>query len=90
MLKQAIHEGRIEKPFLLEISPEVIYWKPTLFSNLNAAATNAQIGNGMEDFKRIRFEIATQPYYSDDTKSSYQAEVLVRTHIPIKYILNIN
>lgn len=89
MLAQSKHEGRIDKPIILKINSEVIYWASTLFSNLNATATNAQIGSDMEDFKRINFDIVTQPYYSDHTKSLYQAEVLVRSHIPIKYILNI-
>lgn len=89
MLKQAVHEGRIEKPVILTISTEIVYWNSTLFSDVNAAASNAHVGNGMEDFKKIHFEIVTQPYYSDNTKSFYQAEVLVKTFIPIKYILNI-
>jgi hypothetical protein len=89
MLKQAIHEGRIEKPVILKIKPEVVYWKTTLYSNMNATSGNAQVGDSLENFTRINFEIVTQPYYTDDNKSFYQAEVLVKTHIPIQHILNL-
>jgi len=89
MLAQARHEGRIEKPVILKISSEVIYWKSTQFSDLNATANGARIGSGIEHFKNVRFDIVTQPYYNEDTKHFYQAEVLVEQHIPLKYILNI-
>jgi hypothetical protein len=89
MLKQAVHEGRIEKPVVLKISSEVICWKATLFSDLNATANGAQIGGDIDDIKKIKFEIVTQPYCDEHTKPFYQAEVLVKTHIPVKYILNI-
>lgn len=89
MLAQARHEGRIERPVVLKISSEVIYWKATLFSDLNATANGAQIGDNIDDLKKVKFEIVSQPYYDEHTKPFYQAEVLAKTHIPIKYILNI-
>ena len=88
MLKQALHQGRIKKCYFLKISTEVIYLKPTLFCNTNAAANHAQVGNSINDFNQIDFNIVTQPRYTNDTKSLYQAEVLVKTHVPIQYILN--
>lgn len=89
MLKQILHEQRIETPVWLQISPEVIYWKDTRYSNRNAAANDAEIGAGIEDFKKIDFQIATSPYYNEETKSLYQAEILVKTHIPSQFILNL-
>jgi len=89
MLKQALHEGRINNPFVLKIHPEVIYWKATLFSNMNAAANDAKIGATLADLKQVRFDIVTQEIYDEHSKSLYQAEVLVKSHIPLKYILNI-
>lgn len=89
MLKQALHEGRIKNPLVLKINSEVLFWKSTLFSDINAAAHEAQIGESIEDLRRVRFEIVTQPYYNEETKSLYQSEVLVKTHIPLKYILNL-
>ena len=88
MLKQALHDKRIEKYFVLKISPDLIYRETTKFSNMNATANNAYIGGDVEDFKRIKFEIVTQPTYPVEAKSFYQAEVLVKTHVPIQYILN--
>ena len=89
MLKQALHQGRIEKHVILKIKPEVIYWKSTQFSDVNAAANGACIGSDIKHFKNVRFDIVTQPYYNAGTKHFYQAEVLVEKHIPLKYILNI-
>jgi hypothetical protein len=89
MMDLAKHEGRLVDPCTLEISPEVIFWGQTMFSNMNATATSARIGSGIEDFKKIDFEIVTSPYYSEENKSLYQAEVLVKTHIPLKFILNL-
>lgn len=89
MLAQAKHEGRIENLVILKISSEVICWKATLFSDLNATANGAQIGGNIDDLKKVRFEIVSQPFYDEHIKPFYQAEVLVKTHIPIKYILNI-
>lgn len=89
MIARARHEGRIENLVILKISSEVIYWKSTLFSDLNATANDAQVGDSIEDFKKIDFKIVTQPRYTKDTKSSYQAEVLIKTHIPIEYISDI-
>ena len=89
MLKQILHEHRIENPVWLQISPDVIYWKDTRYSNRNATANDAEIGAGIEDFKKINFEIATSPYYNEETKSLYQAEILVKTHIPSQFILNL-
>lgn len=89
MLYQAKHEGRIKDEVILQISPEVVYWNSTLFSNINATANEAKVGKELDDFKKINFQVATKAFYSEETKSLSQAEILVETHIPIKYILNI-
>jgi len=90
MLYVAQREGRIINPFFLEISPEVIFFKNTLFSDENATANSAIIGGKLEDFQRINFKFAKSGEWSDELEKKYvQAEVLVKSHIPIKFIKNL-
>lgn len=88
----AMQEGRISNPVLLEISPEVIYWQQSLFADRNAVKNGAQRGDDLAAFSKIRFDVTQRDYrtLTDDEKEYYQAEVLVRECIPLKYILNIN
>jgi hypothetical protein len=93
MMYLAINEGRIPNPVILEINPEVIFWKSTKFSNKNATRNDVKIGSGLEDFNRIRFDIVKQLNHfnlSEEDKPFYQAEVLVFEKIPIECIKNIN
>jgi len=89
MLSMTKQQGRIDRPCILEISPEVIYWNSSLFSSLNATSSSSEIGGSLASFKKIDFGIATAFSYDDETKSRYQAEVMIKTHIPLKYILKI-
>ena len=85
----AKREGRIRNPVILEVSPEVILWELTLFSDGNATANRARIGGELEDFRRIRFDILRQSDWADECEKHYwQAEVLVKTHVPLRYISN--
>jgi len=87
MLHVARREGRIKNPAILKVSSEVIYWGKTKFSNLNAADASAMIGEGFEDFDRIDLKLAISDSWSGpDEKKRYQAEVMVKEHIPLDYI----
>lgn len=75
---------------ILKILPFVIYWKETIFSNVNATSNNAFIGGEFVHFEAIDFDKATRtfnplhdPKYE---KNLFQAEVLIKEHIPIRYI----
>ena len=84
MEKAAIYQGRINKSIHIPVSLDVIYLKDTLFSDINAAANDAQIGGNLSDFKKIDFDIVSKGYYDnddDDEKKYIQAEVLVKTKI---------
>ena len=86
-------KGRIENPISLIIDPSVIYWENTKFSDENATANEASIGDDLITFNIIEFEKAMRPYnYIQDGDDSrfFQAEVLVEEHIPMKYIKKIN
>jgi len=83
-------DGRIGECMILEIDPEVIYWEDTLFSNENAAATSANIGASIKDFENIRFDILNRGIWNgQEEKRYFQAEVLVKTHVPYECILSI-
>lgn len=83
-------EGR--KLILLEIEIEVAYFENTSFSNMNATDSRHTHGSNLEDLKRIKFSATKRNYVSreDPDFKYHQAEVLVKTWIPIKYISNIN
>lgn len=83
-------DGRLTKPYILEIDPEVILWKETLFSDGNATANRALIGDQLNDFNRIRFGVLSKSEWTGENEKYYwQAEVLVKEHIPAAYIKNL-
>jgi len=92
MMYIAKNEGRISNPIILKIDPKVIFLKGTRFSNMNAIKTGHSQGKSINDFKKIKFKIIKQKNHfnlSDEDKPYYQAEVLVKSFIPLKYIKNI-
>ncbi|MCQ2335928.1 MAG: DUF4433 domain-containing protein [Paludibacteraceae bacterium] len=76
---------------LLKISPIVATLNSTLFSDINATDTNHITGDDYEFLKNIDLEATQKHYLSADSIffKQHQAEVLVKTFIPLKYILNI-
>jgi hypothetical protein len=89
----AQREGRLQNPVILEISLDVCYLQETQFSDMNATRNGHNHGKELGDLRRIHFGTVNQQNYfdlSDDEREYYQAEVLVKTWIPIQYITNIN
>ena len=87
----AIKDGRINNPIILEIDTSVLYWITTKYSDRNATDNNSYIGSDLQAFNNIDFEIARRcrvPYYEleDYQKPYFQAEVLVKRHIPPQLI----
>lgn len=77
---------------VLRISLDVVEIKETLFSDMNATDSCHHHGDSLEDLKRINIP-ATQRRYvrrDDPDFKSLQAEVMPKTFIPAKYILNLN
>lgn len=98
MLFIAQRDGRISRPVWLDIDIEVAYFEHTEFSDKNAAAFSSYtpiIGKETQHLSNIRFDILKKAeivkHYdlSDNEKPYNQAEVLVKTWIPIEYIKNI-
>lgn len=76
---------------LLKIDIEVATWKDTLFSDINAADNNHRHGGSLADLNHVNFNAVKRNYVSreDADFKPHQAEVMVKTFIPAKYILNL-
>lgn len=94
MMYVAMNDGRISNPVILEIDPEVVTWKGTKFSNMNATIKRLTptIGESIQELNKIHFHSVKAPKHfdlSESEKPYFQAEVLVKNFIPIDYIKNI-
>lgn len=67
-------------------------FEKTLFSDRNAAARNHKHGGKLSHLSSLRWDIFSRDYFSLDQseKHYYQAEIMVKTWIPIRYIKNID
>lgn len=77
---------------ILEVNIEVAYFEQTCFSDMNATDSSHTHGPNISHLKRVKFS-ATQKTFvkrEDPDFKYHQAEILVRTHIPIEFITNIN
>lgn len=90
-------QGRIRQEKTLLISLDVAGLKHTKFTNVNAARTSSvptvKIGDDLNYIKnQVKIGIVTQRNHfdlSEDEKPYYQAEVMVKNHLPLEYIMNI-
>jgi hypothetical protein len=92
MMVAAERDGRLVRPVVLEIEPEVVYLLNSRYANQNAARNSVLTSNSFEYFSSIHFPLFNRRYYeiSPEERNFYQAEVLVLEKIPIESILNIN
>lgn len=81
-----------EEVAILKISTDVALLKDTIFSNMNAVDATAIVKGGLDGLKRVNFDAVKEQYVSHDDPifKYHQAEVLVKTHIPLKYILDLD
>jgi hypothetical protein len=85
-------EGRANL-VLLKIKLDVTMFESTRFSNVNATDKRAKIGSDLEfieenlDFEAIALDWC---WGSDPRHKLRQAEVMVKTFIPSKYIINLD
>jgi hypothetical protein len=94
MMYVAMKDGRISNPVILEIDPEIIFWKDTLYSNMNATIHRVKpnIGKTISDFKQIHFQsVKVRKHFDlpEEEQPYFQAEVMVKNFIPLEYIKNI-
>ena len=86
------HKKEGKRLVLLKVKSEVALWKNTLFSNMNATDNNSFVGDNLEAFRKINFVAVRKTYVSrnDEDFKHHQAEILVKTVIPIEYIVNLD
>lgn len=92
MMYYAIGDGRINNPVILKINREVIYWLDSKYSNDNATNKSAKIGADFQSLPLDKIKRIQNIDYFDspeEFKKFYQAEILVKERIPLKYIENI-
>jgi len=75
---------------ILKIEVDVALLKGTLFSDINAADKLHTHGGELDDLKRVNFNATKRNYVrkDDDDFKPHQAEVMVKTFVPKKYIVN--
>lgn len=76
--------------YLLKISLEVLELADIKFSDVNAASRYHREFTGLDGLKNINLE-ATQMHYvsrRDDCFYEHQAEIMIKSHIPSKYIID--
>jgi hypothetical protein len=97
----ALREGRIINPINLQIDVEVAFFKETKFSDRNAAKTGRLCGGDISYLRNIKFDLIKNvecklrdgiPFWNltDSEKMYFQAEILVKTWIPMEFIKNLN
>lgn len=77
---------------LLEVDVEIAYYENTIFCNMNATDSSHMKGSELKDLERIKFSATKKSYLRKDDPDfkHHQAEVLVKTWIPLEHITNIN
>ena len=93
MMYVAMNDNRISNPVILEIDPQVVYWKGTKYADRNATKNGAHVGSNLSDFEAIHFNAVKAKRHfdlTDDEQPFFQAEVLVKNFIPLSCITNIN
>lgn len=75
----------------LKIKVDVALLKHTLFSDINAADKLHTHGGCLENLNRVNFNATKRHYISrnDEDFKPHQAEVMIKTFVPLKYIVNI-
>lgn len=73
---------------LLKVKIDVACLEGTLFSDMNATDSNHHHGGTLEDLQRINIPATQQNFVSreSDIFKQHQAEVMVKTFIPLEYI----
>ncbi|HFU76383.1 MAG TPA: DUF4433 domain-containing protein [Arcobacter sp.] len=81
-----------KKLIWLEIDLDVALWENTLFTDINATDNNVKVGSNFDFLKTLDFDIFKQKYSNLDSleKKKYQAEIMVKDFLPIKYIKNMD
>jgi len=90
----ATQEGRIETIDWLTIDTEVATLRNTIFSDMNATKTGFKKGKDAIFLKKhVKFDVVKWRNQWNPTTGEkshyYQAEILVKEHVPLEYITNL-
>lgn len=99
-------ENRATTIVLLKIDLRVILLGTPVFSDMNATDNKCHHGTEIEDLKRIDLDATQENYVSRNIRETddsgeekvvpnpkfklHQAEVLIKDHVPLKFIMNID
>lgn len=89
MMFAALKQDRISDPVVLKVSTDVVLWKETRFSDMNATRNGHNEGPTINDFRSINFSVLKRKDYfslEEQERQYYQAEVLVKSFIPMEFI----
>lgn len=78
---------------LLYIDVDVAAFKETLFTDRNAASNSFACGGGYEDLMKVNIPATRRNYVSrseGEIFSLHQAECMVKTFLPLRYVTNID
>ena len=77
---------------LLKIKNDVALFSDTLFSDINVADGGHHHGGSFRDLQNVDIRATRRHYVRKDDPDfkKHQAEVMVKTFIPLEYIVNIN
>ena len=90
----ATKEGRIQSLEWLTIDTKVATLRNTIFSDMNATKTGFKKGKDANFLKKhVKFDVVKWRNQWNPTTNEkshyYQAEVMVKEHVPLEYILNL-
>lgn len=94
----SINSGRIINAKVLEVDIEIAGLRKTMFTNVNTVRTatypTVRFGTDLNFIKEnVKLDIVKQPNYlslNEDDKPYYQAEIMVKDHVELEYIKNLN
>lgn len=91
----AKNDGRITDPVNLIIDIKAACIAGTLYSNKNATIKreHVNIGSTIDDLKQIHFRSVKAPTHfdlDDDERSYFQAEIMIKTFLSKKFIVNLD
>jgi len=93
MLYIARDDGRINKEEWLDVDLEVAAFRETQYSDMNATKTGHKVGDDLIFLEEnIRYDLLKKKNQFDIEESQrqyYQAEVMVKRHVPLEYIKNL-
>ena len=91
-MKYKVEKERGLNLVLLEVDVSISCLESTLFSDMNATDNNVTVKDDFDFLKTFNYDLFKQRYINlgDLEKKKYQAEILVKDFLPIKYIKNID